>query len=55
MDGHEARQDLGQWFAKMLEELDEDDVDPDAIVDLKGRVAEAFTNWRIDTGYGLKH
>jgi hypothetical protein len=46
--------DLGGWFAQMLQELEEDDVeDVEAIENLKGRVATAFAQWRIDTGYGM--
>lgn len=51
---HEAKMALGQWFAKMLAELDEDRVkDPKAIEQLQGMVAEAFADWRIKTGYGM--
>lgn len=53
-DGHEARMELASWFAKMLEELDEDHVtNPEAILNLKGRVARAFAEWRMATGYGM--
>jgi hypothetical protein len=46
--------DLANWFAKMLEEIDEDGCDdPEAIENLKGRVAEAFGQWKIATGYGI--
>jgi hypothetical protein len=52
-DGHEARMELGNWFATILKELDEDFVDdPKAIDDLKGKVAMAFAEWRMETGYG---
>lgn len=51
---HEQRMELATWFATMLKELDEDHVDdPEAISDLQGRIAEAFADWRIATGYGM--
>ncbi|PWU18883.1 MAG: hypothetical protein C5B48_14300 [Candidatus Rokuibacteriota bacterium] len=54
MDVHEAKMDLGNWFAKMLDELDEDAVDdPDAIMELKGRIANAFAEWRMASGWGI--
>jgi hypothetical protein len=44
--------DLGNWFLKMLEELEQDNVlDAAAIDDLRGRVAEAFADWRVKWGY----
>jgi hypothetical protein len=53
-EGHEARMELASWFSKMLEELDEDHVnDPAAILNLRDRVAEAFAEWRVATGYGM--
>jgi hypothetical protein len=54
-DPHEARMRLASWFAKMLEELDEDFVDDaEAINKLRGKVAEAFADWRTETGYGMR-
>ena len=53
MDAQEARVELGIWFQKMLEELEEDHVDPTAVELLKGRIAKAFADWRIETGYGM--
>jgi hypothetical protein len=53
-DGHEARMALANWFATILEELDEDAVeDPAAVDDLQGRLANAFAEWRMETGYGM--
>jgi hypothetical protein len=50
----DARIELGQWFMKMLEELDEDQVrEVEAIDDLKDRVAETFARWRLGHGYGV--
>jgi hypothetical protein len=46
---------LATWFAEMLEELDEDSVDDaEAINKLRGKVAEAFAIWRVETGYGMR-
>jgi hypothetical protein len=40
--------ELASWFAKMLEEPDEDYVDdPAAVDDLRDRVAKAFAEWRV--------
>jgi hypothetical protein len=53
-DAHAARMALANWFAKMLEELDEDYVeDAAAIDDLQTRVAQAFADWRIASCYGM--
>jgi hypothetical protein len=53
-DAHGARMELASWFAKMLEELDEDHVtDPEAILNLKAWIAKAFADWRIATGSGI--
>lgn len=44
---------LGQWFAQMLQELEEDRVDDaKAINDLRGKVASVFADWKTETGYG---
>ena len=49
-----ARQQLGTWFMHMVNELDQDQVeDGSAIEKLKGMIAEAFEQWRLDTGQGL--
>lgn len=54
-DPHEARMSLASWFAKMLAELDEDHVeDAAAIENLQHRIAKAFAEWRIATGYGMR-
>jgi hypothetical protein len=53
-DAFDARMELGTWFMKMLNEIDQDHVeDAAAIEKLKGMIAEAFAQWRIDTGYGM--
>ena len=53
-DAFEARMELGSWFMQVLNEIDQDHVeDPSAIEKLKGMVAEAFAQWRLDTGYGM--
>ena len=47
--------ELGQWFAKMLDELDEDIVDDAEAIDLlRAKFAVAFADWRIESGYGLR-
>jgi hypothetical protein len=54
-DPHDARMELGNWFATILKELDEDFVNnPKAISDLKDKVALAFAEWRIKWGYGIQ-
>ena len=53
-DPYEARQELRAWFTQMLDELDEDHAKDAAGIDkLRGMIAEAFAQWRLDTGYGL--
>jgi hypothetical protein len=55
LDAHEAKLGLGQWFMKMLEEIDEDNVtDPAVIADLHGRIAETFADWRTVHGIGMR-
>jgi hypothetical protein len=46
---------LANWFAKELEELDEDYVDDAAAIEkLQGMIARTFAAWRLETGYGLE-
>jgi hypothetical protein len=53
-DAFAARKELGTWFMTMLNEIDQDHVEDAAAIDkLKGMVAEAFAQWRIDTGVGM--
>jgi hypothetical protein len=54
-DAHEAKLELGQWFMKMLEKIDEDDVtDPAVIANLHKRLEETFTEWRTAHGLGMQ-
>ena len=53
-DPFDARTELGQWFQQMLNEIDRDRLgDGAAIENLKGRIAGAFAEWRLDTGFGM--
>lgn len=55
IEGDQARLELARWFAKILDELDEDHAtDPDALSDLQHRIALAFAQWRAATGYGMR-
>ena len=44
--------ELRIWFVKMLNELDDGSVDPEAIEKLRGMIADAFAQWHVETGYG---
>ena len=53
-DAHPARMELGEWFMKVLDELDEKHVDDAAAIEsLKCRRVIALADWRIASGYGL--
>lgn len=50
MTGTQAQIDLGNWFIKLLAELDKDELsDSAALEDLKQRVVTAFVEWRMAT------
>jgi hypothetical protein len=54
-DAHEAKLELGQWFLKMLEEIDEGNVtDPAVVADLQKRLEETFADWRTAHGIGME-
>ena len=53
-DPLEARLELVNWFAQLLNEIDQDHVEDEAALQkLKGMIAEAFGQWRLDTGFGM--
>ena len=53
-DAFEARMELGNWFMQMLNDIDQDHIEDEAALHrLKGMIAEAFAQWRLDTGYGM--
>jgi len=51
-DPFAARMELGTWFMHMLNEIDQDYVEDHATIDkLKSMIAQAFAQWRLDTGH----
>ena len=51
-DPFAARMEVGTWFMHMLNEIDQDYLEDEATIDkLKSMIAQAFAQWRLDTGY----